>query len=188
MPNVLDERRQALEEQFFKQHDDELIARMKTSAAKAIARDEVHHLTGITNPLVLDALADLKVPGGAAVLVMSLYPVVEVAWADGAPGAAEQKAVLGIANSLGLKEGSPGSEYLTQWLKQKPEPKWHTLWANYVKALLPLMQAADREHLKQSVLGRARVVAEASGGFMGIAFVISEAEKATLRELEKAFA
>ncbi len=185
--DALDDRRKALEEQFFKNHDDELIAKMKASAAKAVARDEINHLTGISNPQVLDSLSDLKVPGGAAVLVMSLYPVVEVAWADGPPGEAEQKVVVDIANSMGLKAGSPGSEYLAQWLKQKPELKWHSLWADYVKELVARMKPDDRTNLKLTVLGRARVVAEASGGFLGIAFRVSDAEKHVLEGLEKAF-
>jgi hypothetical protein len=41
--------------------------------------------------------------------------------------------------------------------------------------------------LKQDLLGRARGVAEAAGGFLGLGKRISSAEQAVLTELEQAF-
>jgi hypothetical protein len=49
------------------------------------------------------------------------------------------------------------------------------------------MKPDDKAMLKATVLGRARVVAEASGGFMGLAFRLSETERAMLEKLEQAF-
>lgn len=180
-------RRMALEEQFFLHHDEEVIAKMKADAQKTIARSEVHSLTGITNDQVLDALASLKIGGGAAVLVMSLFPVIEVAWADGKPDARERKMVLELAGTLGIKNDSPAFSYLSKWLEEKPEPAWHQLWADYTTSLVALMKPDDKVLLKNTVLGRARVVAEASGGFLGVAWLVSEAEKAVLEKLEKPF-
>lgn len=185
--SVFEDRRKALEDQFFKHHDEKLIQKMKEASLHDATKEELRTLTGITNEQVLSALANLKVGGGAAVMVMSLYPLVEVAWADGAIDPGERDAILQLSASIGLKAGSPGSEYLAQWLAKKPESLWHALWTDYVKALVPLMQPADRELLKSSLLGRARVVAEASGGFLGVAWRVSEAEQAVLAQLERAF-
>jgi hypothetical protein len=77
-----DDRRKALEEQFFQQHDKELVQKLKDAAEKQHSREEIARLTGISNDQVLNSLAELKV-GGAATLVMSLFPIIEVAWADG---------------------------------------------------------------------------------------------------------
>jgi hypothetical protein len=181
------DRRRALEAQFFKHHDDEIIAKMKENAQRVIAHDELHALTGITNEQVLNALADLKIGGAAAVLVMSLYPVIDVAWADGKPDERERKVVLDLASTLGVKAGSAAFTYLSRWLDEKPELAWHGLWAEYTRSLVALMKPEDKAQLKHSVLGRARVVAEASGGFLGVAFRVSDAEKAVLETLEKAF-
>jgi tellurite resistance protein len=181
-------RRAALEEQFFKAHEDEVIAKMKERAQERIVRDEIHSLTGINNEQVLDALAGLKISGGASVLVMSLFPMIEVAWADGKPDARETKVLLDIAATMGIVQGTAAHAYLSRWLEEKPEPAWHTLWAEYTHALVALMKPADKAMLKSSVLDRARVVAEASGGFLGVAWRVSEAEKAVLTRLEKAFA
>jgi hypothetical protein len=186
--DAFNDRRQALEEQFFKHHDEELVRKLKEGVARASAREEIKHLTGITNDKVLDALADLKLGGGAAVLVMSLFPVVEVAWADGHVDASERKVLLDLASSVGLNRDAAGFAFLSRWLEEKPEPAWHTLWSDYVRELVALMKPEDRALLKATVLGRARVVAEASGGFLGVAWRVSEAEEASLARLEQAFA
>lgn len=186
MPDSFDDRRKALEEQFFQKHDKELVQKLKDTADKAASKEELKQLTGITNEQVLDALGELKM-GGAATLVMSLYPIIHVAWADGSITAAERKVVLDLARTIGLEADSPAHEYLSKWLSEKPELSWHSLWAEYVKALVAQMKPDDKLMLKNTVLGRARLVAEASGGFLGLAFRVSSAEKACLDEMDQLF-
>ncbi|MFT3711296.1 MAG: hypothetical protein QM817_27000 [Archangium sp.] len=183
----LDDRRKALEEQFFQKHDKELVQKLKDAEEKKHSREELQRLTGISNEQVLNALAELKV-GGAATLVMSLFPIIEVAWADGTLDAKEHAVILDLARTIGLEKDSPAWGYLSKWLQEKPELTWHTLWVDYVKALCAKMKADDKAMLKATVLGRARVVAEASGGFMGLAFRMSETERKMLEKLEQAFA
>ena len=185
--DAFEDRRIALEEQFFLKHEEALIKRLREAARHAATKEELRHLTGIANEQVLDALAGLQVPGGAAVLVMSVFPLVEVAWADGAPDERERAAILQLAGSIGLTAASPGHEYLDTWLQEKPDLSWHTLWAGYVQELVKRLQPDDVSLLKATVLGRARVVAEASGGFLGLAWRVSEAEAAVLKKLELAF-
>jgi tellurite resistance protein len=185
--DAFEDRRRALEEQFFQQHEDALIKKLKEASRRAASKEELKHLTGIMNEQVLDALSGLKLSGGAAVLVMSVYPLVEVAWADGSLDERERQAVLKLASDIGLAPGSPGHEYLDAWLQARPDPSWHGLWADYTSALVKLLKPDDVALLKATVLGRARVVAEASGGFLGVAWRLSEAEHAALQRLERAF-
>ena len=181
-----EDRRKALEEQFFQAHDQQLVQKMKDAALQAASKSELRQLTGITQEQVLDALAALKL-GGAATLVMALYPIIEVAWADGQIDERERRVILDLARTLGLSEGTPAAEYLAKWLVEKPELRWHALWADYVKALAAQMKHDDKALLKNTILGRARVVAEASGGFLGVAFRVSGAEAKVLTALEQAF-
>jgi tellurite resistance protein len=183
----LDDRRKALEEQFFQQHEKELVQKLKDAAAKETSRDELQKLTGITDTAVLDALANLKI-GGAATLVMSLYPVIEVAWADGSIDAKEKAAIMEASKSIGLEKDTPAYAFLDKWIAEKPELVWHKLWADYVQALVKNMKPDDKALLKATVLGRALTVAEASGGFLGVAFRVSAAEKQAMAKLEQAFA
>ncbi|MBE2248743.1 MAG: hypothetical protein IAE78_04270 [Myxococcus sp.] len=185
--DAFDDRRQALEDQFFKKQNDAALQKLKDQQARAATTAEIQRLTGITNPAVLDALCNLKL-GGAAVMVMSLFPLIEVAWADGSVTEKERRVVLQQAENVGVGAGTEAALLLAQWLDEKPELSWYQLWADYVGELVKRMKPEERELLKNEVLGRARLVAEASGGFLGAGFAVSAAEKAVLANLEKAFA
>ncbi len=186
MSDVFDDRRKALEEQFFKKQNESLLKKLHDDAVRESSREAVARLTGINNQTVLSALADMRL-GGAATLVMSMYPLVELAWADGVLDPDERKVVLEQASNLGIKPGSEAALFLESWLHEKPEFGWHQLWADYMRELLKKMKLEDRELLKNEVLGRARLVAEASGGVMGLGYNVSPTEKKMLDQLEKAF-
>ncbi len=186
MSDTLDDRRRALEEEFFSKQNKELTAKLAAAAQAKATREELQRLTGISDEKLLDALTGLNV-GGAATLVLSLYPVVAVAWADGSFDQKEKKVVGELAKTLGIEAGSAAEGYLNTWLAQKPEPHWFELWAEYTKALASQLSASDRELLKATVLQRARVVAEVSGGFLGVAFRVSQAEQAVLDKLSAVF-
>jgi hypothetical protein len=61
-------------------------------------------------------------------------------------------------------------------------------WKAYVAGLSRTLDVHAKAALKQDLLGRARVIAEAAGGILGLGKRISSAEQAVLTELEQAFA
>jgi hypothetical protein len=61
------------------------------------------------------------------------------------------------------------------------------VWTQYVKALSENLDTAERNTLRHDVIGRAREVAEAAGGFLGMGSKISQAEQKMLERLESAF-
>ncbi len=75
----------------------------------------------------------------------------------------------------------------TPWLAETPTHQTHDHWAAYDKELVKALKPNEKELLKNEVLGRARLVAEASGGFLGYGFSVSAAEKAALEKLALAF-
>ncbi len=185
MSDTLDDRRRALEEEFFSKQNKEKLAKLAAATAQQQTREELTKLTGIRDDKLLDALAGLNV-GAGATLVLSLYPIVAVAWADGNFDSQEKKVVTELAKTLGI-EGTPAESYLNEWLASKPEPKWFELWAEYTKALAFALPVADRQLLEATVLARAKTVAEVSGGFLGVAFRVSAAEQAVLDRLAAVF-
>lgn len=186
MSDPFDARAKSLEDAWFSKADDEAIKRLKEKMERAYTKKDIEQLTGIANEKVLDALADLKI-GGAAVLVMSYYPMVAVAWADGKILEEEKTVILRLVASMGAAHGGPAHEYLDKWLAEKPEPSWMRLWTEYVEALCEKMKPEDKALLKNTVVGRARVVAEAAGGILGVLWNTSDAEKNVIAELEAAF-
>jgi enoyl reductase-like protein len=187
MSDPLHARAKSLEDAYFNAVEEKAIAALKEKMERAYTKKDLQQLTGITNEQVLDKLADLKI-GGAAVLVMSFFPMIAVAWADGQIRPQEKDVILRLVASMGVQEGSAAYEYLNKWLVEKPEPAWMRLWTEYVQALCEKMKPEDRALLKNTVVGRARVVAEAAGGILGVLWNVSQAEKHVIEQLEKAFA
>lgn len=187
MSDSLIARAKSLEDAWFSKAEEEAIKRLKAKMERAYTKKDIEQLTGISNEQVLDALADLNI-GGAAVLVMAFYPLIAVAWADGQILPRERDIIMRIVASMGVQDQSPAHEYLVKWLGEKPEPTWMRLWTEYVHSLCAKMKPDDKALLKNTVLGRARVVAEAAGGILGVLWNVSESEKKVIEALEAAFA
>jgi hypothetical protein len=136
---------------------------------------------------VLEQLAAVDL-SSETLAALSLVPLVEVAWADGRLDAKERSALLAAAERAGLSKDSASYQLLEEWFRERPSPKLLAAWKAYVAALSQTLNIRAQDALKQDLLGRARLVAEAAGGFLGLGKRISSAEQAVLTELEQAFA
>jgi hypothetical protein len=76
---------------------------------------------------------------------------------------------------------------LEEWLKQKPPAKMLEAWIVYIRGLCEVLTPAERNEIKSIFLARARAVAEAAGGFLGLTSRISGQEAAMLTKLASAF-
>jgi hypothetical protein len=185
-PEILRDRGKGLEEEFFHKEQARLLAKLREQAARESTREALAHASGIKNPAILDRLLALGVQP-QTVTALSLVPLVEVAWADGAIDAAERRAIEERLGSLGIAAGSVEHELLESWLTHRPAPALLTAWTHLVQGLCEEMTAAQVADLKQQLLERARAVAGASGGFLGMGSKVSAAEAEMLRRLEAAF-
>lgn len=148
---------------------------------------DIAALCGIRDAKVLDRLLALGVTA-ETLPALSLYPLVAVAWADGRVQRAERRAILDAARDNGLDEGSPAYEILSANLADTPPaPGVADAWANYAVALNAHLDDKQREIIRNWLLGRARAIALAARGHLGLEKRISDAEAAVLRELEGAF-
>jgi len=186
MSDALADRRKELEETFFAKQNQELVAKLKAEKQKTLDKEGLQELTGIKNDEVLEKLISLKM-NRETISALSLFPLIQVAWADGAVDTKEQEAVLSAAAASGMLKGSSAHTLLEGWLKLKPPAALENAWSNYVKALVEGMKAEDKALLKNELLGKARSVAEASGGILGMGSKISKAEGDALKKLEAAF-
>lgn len=182
----LNDRRKELEESFFRKQNQALVEKLKAEKQKALDKEGISRVSGITQEAVLERLVALKL-NAETLAAFTLFPLVDVAWADGAVDDKEKKAVLDAAAQSGVKPGSDAMTMLDGWLKEPPPPAVHDAWVNYVQSLAATLPAGDRELFKREILGRARSVAEAAGGIMGIGAKVSKTEAAVLKKLEAAF-
>ncbi len=174
-----------LEDEFFFRVDQELWQQMREKAALERRIDALRDASGIDNDAVLAELVALDV-GEDSLVALSLYPVVYVAWADGIADDKEKKAVLEAAGAIGCGPDMPGHQLLESWMTQQPTEKLFDAWGDYVRAVSTEISPEARETMKREVLARARKVAEASGGLLGI-HTVSRAEEQALEELAKVF-
>jgi len=76
---------------------------------------------------------------------------------------------------------------LEAWLTRRPDPKLFTAWTHLVQGLCEQLAPEEVAALKAGLLDRARAVAGASGGFLGLGSKVSVAEADVIRRLESAF-
>jgi hypothetical protein len=183
----LGDRRKALEEEFFAKHNRQLLQQFRETTTAKAKREALAAASGITDAAVLEQLAAVDL-STETVAALSLVPLIEVAWADGRLDDKERSALLAAAEQAGLSKDSASYQLLEEWLRERPSPQVLAAWKAYVAELSRTLDDQAKQALKQDLLGRARVVAEAAGGFLGLGNRISSAEQAVLTELEQAFA
>ena len=175
-----------LEDAFFLKEDQKLIEKYKKLKELEETKKKLSELSGIKDPVKLQKMIDLNIKP-ETLLSLVMVPLVEVAWADGEVDEKERHAILAAADKKGIKKASAEHEILERWLVRKPDPKLLETWIDYTRTLCEKLQPAGRAALKEDLLGRARGIAEAAGGFFGFGQKISEEEAAVLRKLETAF-
>lgn len=183
----LDRRGHDLDEAFFGHPGaGNLADQLRQRLHEVAIREELAAASGVTDPGILDTLAGLGIrPDTLAAL--TLFPLIQVAWADGVMEPPEREAVLSGAVSSGIRRGGPSYELLRIWMEDRPPPEMATAWAGLIGGLRRQMDNAELERLRANLLSRARTVARAAGDILGEGSRISPEEEAALAELESAF-
>jgi hypothetical protein len=183
----LEDRERALENAFFARQERALIEKLKAADATKSRKEALAAASGITDEAVLAHLAERGL-GPQGVAALGLVPLVVVAWADGELDAKEKAAIQRAAQEAGLDALPEAKALLEAWLTAPPGQEVSETWHRYVQAIMPGLDAAGREALKRETIGRARRVAEAAGGFLGLGQKVSDAEERALARLADAFA
>ena len=179
-------RQKALEDSFFAKESEKLRRELAEKKAMQTKRDALFEASGIIDDAVLEHLIALDI-GSDTLVALSLVPLVEVAWADGNVDDKERQAILAAAEAAGLEKEGASGELLNRWLAEKPDRELLATWKEYVSALSKSLSGERRDALKQGLLRRARAVAEASGGVLGLGSKVSKSEQAVLDEFEQVF-
>lgn len=185
-PEILRDRGKSLEDEFFRREDQRLIKKLEQIRAAQTNREALAKAAGIGNPDVVEKLLQLGVKA-ETVAALALVPLVEVAWADGELDRRERGAILDRARESGLAAGSVEHALLEAWLDRRPDPKLLTAWTHLVRGVSDQLGREESARLKANLLDRARAVATASGGVLGVGSKVSSAEAAMLLQLEGAF-
>ena len=176
-------RQAAPEDAYFKREDACKLAQLR---ANNHPRDPLELALGIDDPVVLTRLLELGISADIT-LALRLFPLFAVAWSDGRMHPAEASALLAEAEIAGISEPSAAHELIKSWIRNKPDPDFEQAWKIYARDLSAKLGERAIVTLRESLLRRARSVAEASGGLAGLG-AVSRREQRILDALSDALA
>jgi hypothetical protein len=160
----LAERGRALEDDYFRKRDRELIEQLRSAAAAEQARAEMGRRVGLTDPELLRQLEALGFTPDTVVL-LPLVPAVQMAWAAGGVGAAERELIVQLARRRGVEAGSAADRTLAQWLAARPGADVFAHATRLIRAMLAAPGAHDLT--ADELVKHSESVAAASGGLLG---------------------
>lgn len=186
MSDSFERRRQALEEEFFKKQNQALLEKLRNQLEATHPKAVLRKITGIDDEKVLDTLVALHV-NHETLAAFALYPLVEVAWADGRVDDREREALLRAVAQQGIEPGTAVHETFERLLRDEPTPAVRDAWHAWAKALRERVEPGEASKIATGLAAQARAVAEASGGFLGVGQRVNEREQVVIDEIGKAF-
>ncbi len=179
--DAFSDRGRALEEEYFRKREQELIEKLRRRAAADAELHQLGERAGVADEEILQDLQDLGYTP-ETVMLLHLVPLVQVAWADGRVSERERALIVEAARARGVEADSPADQQLAQWLTSRPPEEVFERNLRAVRAFLESRPAAEREASERELLSLSTAVASASGGLLGIGAVSAE-ERALLARL-----
>jgi hypothetical protein len=174
----------SLEDAFFAKENARLLEELRAKDRQEERRKALRAVIQVQDDGLIDHLLALGLRP-ETVLAVTLIPLAMVAWADGSIEPREREAILQAAAQKGVVPDSIAGQVLESWLKEPLGSQLVETWKRYIRTIWPSLTAKEREEVRQAGLERARAVAEAAGGFLGLGSRISVQEQAVLADLDQ---
>jgi len=177
----------ASEEEYFHKKEKELLQKLKEKTAAEAHRKGLAEAVGLDNKQILDVLQDMGFDRSTVVLLF-LFPLLQVAWSDGEISDEERALILKAARTYGVGEGSEAHRHLDVLLRTRPAPVLFERALTVIQDLLRFQEADARQSTGTKLIDACERVAAASGGFLGIGPKVSAKERSALRRIASAIA
>ena len=182
--DIFKKREAYFEEEYFRKRDSELLEKLKSVFQKKIDKESLRKATGVTNEELLDRMVDIQLKG-EMMTAFQLYPLVEIAWADGDLSESEARSVLAAGEEHGILPGTKAHEMLQQRLHRGPDPEVRKIWFLYADELRKTLSPAELDTFRNDLLERARAVVAATGHLERLLLDVG-GERRILAAIEKA--
>jgi hypothetical protein len=176
-------RGRALEDEYFRKREQELIDKLRRRAAAEATRQQLSEQAGVADEEILQDLQDLGYTP-ATVSLLHLVPLIGMAWAEGGVSDRERELIIEAARARGVEAGTPADTQLTDWLTTRPSGQTFERNLHAIRAILESLPQAEREVSRSDLLSTATAIAEASGGVLGFRAVSPE-ERALLARISQ---
>lgn len=174
-------RGRALEEEYFRKKDRELIEKIRQAGATEQARKELGRKAGLDDPQLVQELQDLGFTPDTVGL-LPLMPIIQMAWAEGGITKAERELILRLAKSRGIEAGSAADRQLTEWITHQPAEAVFARATRLIRAMLDSGSAQTGSLNADDLVKYCEEIASASGGMLGIGRISAE-ERALLSSI-----
>ena len=182
MSDLFDDRKKALEEEYFRKKEQELIEKLKQRARAEAERQGLAESAGVTNEQILEAFREMGLDR-ETVALLHLIPLLEVAWSDGSVSAKERAGILEMARARGITEGSPAHRKLLGWLGNRPDSVLFGRARTVMHDLLASMSEDKRQVASRDLVAACEEIAAASGGILGLGSRTSPEERAVIERV-----
>jgi hypothetical protein len=170
------------EEEYFRRKEQELVAKLKERSERESRRKGLAEAVGVTDDAILAAIEEMGFSRDV-VVVLHLFPLVAVAWADGELADAERAKIVEAARAWGIAPGTPADARLEEWLRERPDPVTTDRALRLIRDILAFRTLDKGDDYRANILGMCEAVAGASGGFLGLGAKVSGAERAVIERI-----
>lgn len=170
------------EEEYFRRKEQELVAKLKERSERESRRKGLAEAVGVTDDAILAAIEEMGFSRDV-VVVLHLFPLVAVAWADGELADAERAKIVEAARAWGIAPGTPADARLEEWLRERPDPVTTDRALRLIRDILAFRTLDKGDDYRANILGMCEAVAGASGGFLGLGSKVSPAERAVIERI-----
>jgi hypothetical protein len=160
--DIFQQRETYLEEEYFRKKEFALLEKLKAVFQKKMDKEAIRKATGVTNEQLLDRLVEIQL-NGEMMGAFELYPLVEIAWADGDLDESEARSVLAAGEKRGVAPGSRAYRMLEDRLHKGPDPELRKVWFAYAEELKKVLSPRELETFRNDLLERARGIVAATG-------------------------
>ncbi len=182
--DIFQKREMYLEEEYFRKKEFELLEKLKAVFQKKVDKESISKATGVTNEQLLDRLVAMQL-NGELMGAFQLYPLVEIAWADGDLSESEAKSVLAVGEKQGLRPGSRAYRMLEDRLHKGPDPEARKIWFLYAEELKKVLSPGELKTFRNDLLERARGIVAATGHLERLLIDVG-GERKVIAAIEKA--
>lgn len=179
--DAFQDRGRALEEEYFRRKDQELVEKLRQKAAAEEAQRALGQSTGVADPELLRELMALGFTPDTVAL-LPLMPVLQVAWAEGGVTPLERDLIERLATARGIAAGGPADAQLMDWLANKPPEAVFQGASRLIGALMESGSGVVSNLNAADLVALCEQVAHASGGIFGLGKVSIE-ERALLASI-----
>ncbi len=170
------------EDEYFWRREKELLEKLKAREREEAARRGLAEAVGIDDHEIIQVLREMGFERDSVVL-LSLIPLLDVAWADGGVSAEERSGILELAHQRGVREGEPAHQKLQGWLDRRPDPKLFERALVIIRDLMSYQSSDRQDRTGHGLVEACEKIASASGGILGLGSKISSAERETIRRV-----